>query len=93
MDYRGTFEDGVIKPEGDVNLPNGTPVEFHAVGDQEAAIARADHLAKNPPTIDELIKEQGVRPIKSLDELGSAELFDDFDVDEFIRSIKDRDRT
>jgi hypothetical protein len=89
MDYRGTFEDGVIRPDGEVNLPNGTPVEFHPVLRQDA-FAMADRLAKNPPTLDELIKQQGVRPLKSLDDIGSAELFADFDVDEFIRSIKER---
>jgi hypothetical protein len=90
MDYRGTFEDGVIKPDGEVSLPNGTPVEFHPVTGREDAIATANRLAKNPATLDQLIKEQGVRPLRSLDDIGSAELFADFDVDEFIRSIKER---
>ncbi|HYE63629.1 MAG TPA: hypothetical protein VD997_16680 [Phycisphaerales bacterium] len=92
MDYRGVYQDGVIKPDGDVSFPNGTPIEFQPVVDssREDAIRRADHLAKNPPSLDELAREQGVRPLRSLDEIGSAELFADFDVDEFIRSIKDR---
>jgi len=78
----------VIRPDGEVNLPNGTPVEFHPVRrDMAAEIERADHLARNPPTLDELT--EGVKPFRSLDDLPKV-WPDDDDVDEFIRSIRDR---
>jgi hypothetical protein len=32
MDYTGTFQNGMIRPDGPVNLPEGARVEFHAVG-------------------------------------------------------------
>lgn len=32
MDYTGTFQNGMIRPDGPVNLPEGARVEFHVVG-------------------------------------------------------------
>jgi hypothetical protein len=95
MDYRGTFEDGMIRPDGPVDLPNGTPVEFHLVdrhqGDQAGEIAKADYLARNPKTFEQIVKEQGIQPLRSLDEIGAPWPDDEDDIDEFIRSIKERE--
>ena len=37
MDYTGTFQNGMIRPDGPVNLPEGARVEFHVVGAVGAA--------------------------------------------------------
>jgi hypothetical protein len=61
-----------------------TPIEQDR--DHEAAKARADLLRR--------AKLQGVKPFTSLDDVtGDPELTADFDVDEFLRQVReDRDR-
>lgn len=61
-----------------------TPIE--ADDGHEAAKARADLLSR--------AEAQGVKPFKSLEDFaGDRELTADFDVDEFLRQVReDRDR-
>ena len=99
MEYRGTIEDGFIWPDQPVDLPNGTPVEFHAVngsfkdlnGDHDA-LAEADKRARSSRTLDQIIAEQGKVPIQSIDSLGGAWPDDEDDTDELIRSVKESRR-
>jgi hypothetical protein len=99
MEYRGKFEDGIVRPDDPVNLPNGTPVEFHPVTRQGGTaerlpdeLADADRLARSNRTIEDIAREQNVKPIRSLDELGGEWPDDKDDVDEFIRMTKESRR-
>jgi hypothetical protein len=92
MDYRGTYEDGVIRPDGPVDLPDGTPVEFQPLPrnwNTMDPIEKADYMARNPKTLDQIIREQGIKPIKSLDELGGEWPDGEDDTDDFIKWTKE----
>ncbi|CAG1001547.1 hypothetical protein PHYC_02924 [Phycisphaerales bacterium] len=97
MDYRGTYEDGVIRPDGPVDLPNGTPVEFHAAkrgrgngapSKDSGAAAQSFRASKSA---EELTREQGIKPVRSVSDLaGSCEDDDPADSpDEFIRQLRE----
>ncbi len=100
MDFRGIYEDGVIRPSGEVNLPDGTEVEFQPLRPRNGAdssaptperLAELDRISRQTKTLDQLVAEQGTKPIKSIKELQIPGLEDE-DVDEFLRSIRPRHR-
>jgi hypothetical protein len=64
-----------------------TIIESHIDRDREVAQVRAELLRR--------AAAQGIKPITSLDDLaGDPELAADFDVDEFLRQLReDRDRS
>jgi predicted DNA-binding antitoxin AbrB/MazE fold protein len=99
VDFRGIYEDGMIRPTGDVNIPDGAEIEFHVVPSPDPSrspltpeqLARLDRLARSPKSIQQLISEQGTQPIRSLEDLRVAGVQDD-DVDDLLRSLREGDR-
>lgn len=97
MEFRGIFEDGMIRPTEPLDLPDGTEVEFHPVHDRSGTRKPAEDLDRlsdqfrHRHTIDELADQQGVKPVSSIDEL--AVVWPDNDpadsVDELIRSLRE----
>lgn len=84
MDFRGIFEDGVVRPTEPVNLPQGSQVECHTVGG--AARSDANHFWAGP-SLDALADEQGVQPIRALSDVrGDWPAEDAFD--DFLQSVK-----
>lgn len=66
MEYRGTFENGMIRPDEPVALPEGTAVEFQPVSRERPGFAdelqgeqRFGRFHDNL-TVDELARRQGV---------------------------------
>ncbi len=106
MEFRGVYENGVIRPTGAVNLPDGTPVEFHpvaaangappplpgAIGTlSEAQIREMQERFWKGKSVEELAAEQGVKPVESMDDL-RGEWPEDDDIEEFLRFIREMRR-
>jgi hypothetical protein len=80
MTYRGHIRNGVAVLDTPVVLPEGTPVRVeveHADGD----------FWKNK-TVEELAREQGVKPIQSLDDLAGAWPEED-SIEEFLSFLRE----
>jgi predicted DNA-binding antitoxin AbrB/MazE fold protein len=94
VEFRGIFEEGVVRPIEPVDLPDGTEVEFRArlrtPVKQDDIDGRSGEFWR-ARSLDELAAEQGVRPIKSIDELAARWPDDDpaDSVDEFIRHLRE----
>lgn len=58
MDFRGIFDQGVVRPTEPVTLPNGTEVECHAVHAPNGSPNNADFWRSR--TLDDLAREQRV---------------------------------
>lgn len=101
MEFRGVYENGVIRPTEPIDLPDGTQVEFHAVPPNGSTIAdsprkptpveeleRLSREARSNRSLDEIVAQQGVGPLRSLDDL-KIEGLEDEDVDEFLRLVRE----
>lgn len=84
MEFRGIFEDGVVRPTGPVDLPEGTEVEFHA---KQNGAAKPELKNWESKSVEELAREQGVGPVNYLADLGIG-WPEDEDVDEFIEAVR-----
>jgi hypothetical protein len=82
MEYRGFVEDGVIRPAHPMDLPEGTEVEFHAVG---GARPNGDFFTHRPA--EELARDQGVRSLRSLADL-RGDWPDEDSIEEFLAFIR-----
>ncbi|MGH7215353.1 MAG: hypothetical protein ACREIT_11375 [Tepidisphaeraceae bacterium] len=78
MVYSGKVRNGVVVLEGGEKLAEGTTVRVEPIID--------DSSYWHGKSIEELAREQGTKPVRSLDELGSKlskeeldEMFDGFD--------------
>jgi hypothetical protein len=97
MEYTGTFENGVVRPDRPVNLANGTRVEFHAVAANGAGQSGAGSPAElrcrfeERKSVADLARDQGVRPIRSVDEFAGPWPDDDpADApDELIKQLRE----
>jgi hypothetical protein len=96
MEFRGIYENGVIRPSEPVNLPDGTEVEFHALAGRNGSAAPAN--GQQAPrknwtnrSAAELAAEQGVKPVASIQELMRDWPDDDpaDSVDEFLRQLRE----
>ncbi len=81
MDYRGQFEDGVIRPSQPMDLPGGTEVEFHVVANGTVS------SFWNSPNLDELADAQRVRSWHDPEELAGDWPAEDR-VDEFLEQVR-----
>jgi len=89
MDFQGIFENGVVRPTEPVSLPEGAKVEFHAVAERvEAEIERSTREFFANRSLDELLAESGVQPLRCLGDLAIDWPPED-DIDEFIRSLRE----
>lgn len=97
MDYRGTFRGGVIRPDSPVRMPDGTTVEFRALGNGRvsvrrtrgvSALERNDRRARRGVTLAALAREQKVRAVRSVEDMAMPGLEGE-DVDEFLRSVRE----
>ena len=80
MTYRGHIRNGVAVLDTPVALPDGTPVRIEVDGD--------DPSFWQNKTVDELAREQGVRPIQSLDEL-RGDWPEEDSIDEFLGFLRE----
>ena len=81
MTYRGHIRNGVAVLDTPVALPDGTPVRVE--------VERINSAFWENKGVGELAREQGVKPIQSLDEL--ADVWPEEDsIDEFIALIRER---
>ena len=80
MTYRGHIRNGVAVLDSPVALPDGTPVTV--------AVERADADFWRTQSIDELARQQGIRPIHSADDLG-GDWPDEDSIDEFIALLRE----
>jgi hypothetical protein len=93
MEYRGTFEDGIVRPDGPVELPDGTPVEFHAAGPRR--MERESSLELDPRygaftdnlSVDELAARQGVHGPVDWSRFKSL-WPEDESIDEFLEQVR-----
>jgi hypothetical protein len=76
------YEDGVLKPEGRVDLPEGARGIAHI---RESANGSGGFWAN--PNIDQLREQQGTRPIHRPEDLAGDWPADD-SVDEFLESVR-----
>jgi predicted DNA-binding antitoxin AbrB/MazE fold protein len=93
MDFRGVIENGVIRPLDEVNLPDGTQVEWQPVNgvrpDAFEARAREAHArAQRHRTLEELAAEQAVGPVGDVRELIGDWPPED-DLDDFLRYLRE----
>jgi hypothetical protein len=92
MDYRGYVDNGMIRPEQPLHLPNGTQVEFQQVpSGEDLDTERARELASrfwNPPSLEEQIRMSGVKPFRSIDDFPACWPPDE-DIDEFLRFLRE----
>ena len=97
MEFRGIYENGMIRPSGPVSLPEGTEVEFHAVNERNGSAPRSNGTTGERPletwkarSVDELATEQGVGPVRSIRELSMDWPDDPADsVDEFLKQLRE----
>ncbi len=104
MEFRGVYENGVIRPTGAVNLPEGTPVEFHpvaagngapppppgAIGTlSEVQIREMQERFWKGKSLQELAAEQGVKPVESMDDLRGPGVTDE-DMEALEQIIRER---
>lgn len=80
MTYRGHIRNGVAVLDTPVTLPDGTPVRIE--------VDRAASDFWNGKTVEELAREQGVQPIKSVDEL-RGEWPEEDSIDEFLGFLRE----
>lgn len=86
MEFRGIYEDGVVRPTGPVNLPEGTEVEFQPTVRPAAKGSSGDFW--RVPTLEELAREQGVqKPVSPGDLRGDWPEEDS--IDEFLRQVRE----
>ncbi|MEK6702707.1 MAG: hypothetical protein AABZ53_10620 [Planctomycetota bacterium] len=93
MDFKGYVDKGWIKPTEPITLPDGTPVTFKRARPQ-AATNTPSRIEKSKAirgwrarSLKELASEQGVGPLKSLDQL-AGDWPKNESVDEFLRSVR-----
>ena len=80
MTYRGHIKNGVAILDTRVMLPDGTPVRVE--------VEHADSDFWRGHSVNELSSEQGIQPIKSLDEL-VIDWPDEDSVDELLALIRE----
>lgn len=83
MEFRGIYENGVIRPTEPLNLPEGTEVEFHVAEDANGSPHRTDEFWVSK-TVEDLAREQGVPPLAD-----PASLKGDWPEDESIDDFLD----
>lgn len=79
MTYRGHIRNGVAVLDQAVSLPDGTPVRIE--------VERIDGDVWRGKSVEELAREQGVQPVKNLDDL-AGDWPEDESVDEFLALIR-----
>lgn len=80
MTYRGYIKNGVAVLDAPLNLPDGTPVEVQ--------VRRVDADFWQNKTIEELAREQGVKPARTLDDLAGDWPPED-SIDEFLAMVRE----
>jgi hypothetical protein len=100
MEYRGHVDNGMIRPEEPLQLPNGTEVEFHVVNGTNGTAGPAareelreanDRFWTNK-SLDELLRKHRAKRIKSLDDLGAVWPDDGDSIDEFLERVRESRR-
>ena len=80
MTYRGHIKNGVAVLDDAAHLPDGTRVRVE--------VDPVDSDFWKGKTVDELAREQGVKPIKSLDEL-AGDWPEEDSIDDFLAFIRE----
>lgn len=83
MTYKAHIKNGVAVPDTPVTLLDGTPVRIE--------VERIDSEFWQNKSIEELAREQGVKPIQSLDDLAGDWPPED-SIDEFLALIRESRR-
>jgi predicted DNA-binding antitoxin AbrB/MazE fold protein len=91
MDFRGIFENGVVRPTEPTPLPEGTVVQFHAVApngaERDRLIRESDAAARGARNLDQIAAEQGVQPLRDIADL-RGDWPEEDDLDEFFRWLR-----
>ena len=85
MEFRGIYQDGIIRPTEEVNLPEGTEVEFHATRN---GTSKAELKNWESKSVEELAREQGIMGPTNLDNLRGTWPEED-DIDEFLNWLRE----
>jgi hypothetical protein len=83
MTYRGHIRNGVAVLDTPTPLPDGTPVRVE--------VDRADSAFWQNKSVDELAREQQVKPIQSIEEL-RGDWPEEDSIDEFLAFIREARR-
>lgn len=100
MEFRGVFENGVVRPTEPVGLPEGTRVEFHPVASNGAPpvprtptplgeLERLSREVRANRSIEVILAEQGAKPIRSIDDLAGQWPGDEDDTEDFLRFLRE----
>lgn len=96
MEFRGIYQDGVIRPTEAVNLPDGTEVEFQPVGANGAPaptpideLERASREGRSGRSIEQIVGEHSGKTGCSINELAGPWPDDEDDIEEFLRFIRE----
>ena len=83
MTYRGRIQNGVAVLDTPTALPDGTPVRIE--------VERFDSAFWQNQSAEELARQQGVRPIRSVDEL-AGDWPEEDSIDEFLAFVREARR-
>lgn len=83
MTYRGHIKNGVAVLDEPAHLPDGTSVLIE--------VQRQDSDFWNGKSVEELVREQGVKPIQHIDDL-AGDWPEEDSVDEFLAFIREARR-
>jgi hypothetical protein len=94
MSYQGHIEDGLVVFDEPVSLPDGTEAIVEPIASGRGAAPASEDFWRER-SIEELIVQQGVAPVRQLEEIlgeGATLWDDDEQCDEFLRNVHDRRR-
>jgi hypothetical protein len=80
MTISGHIQNGVAVPDTPVQVPDGTPVHIH--------ILPTGGAFWENKTLEQLVQEQGVRPLESADEL-AGDWPEDESIDDFLQLLRE----
>lgn len=85
MEFQGVFDGGVVRPTEPVELPPGTPVEFHCIDSRRAAVP--SHEFWNGGDLSHVTKNASANHPRSVADLRGDWPADD-SLDEFLAELR-----
>jgi hypothetical protein len=91
VEFRGHVENGMIRPSEPIDLPNGTEVEIRPLvttSEAERELIESNRRFWARPSLEDLIREQGIEPIQDLEEFAGVWPSDE-DIDDFLKWLRE----